>query len=50
MPVMNYNTLLEIYNKAAHMVKEQEINPLKNKAGCIRCGGYSAITEAYKTV
>ena len=50
MPVMNYNSLLEIYNKTAHMLKNYGLNPLENKAGCVRCGGCSAITEAYKAV
>ena len=50
MPVMNYNSLLEIYNIAARMMKEYGVNPLENKAGCVRCGGCSAITEAYKAV
>ncbi len=50
MPVMNYNTLLEIYNKAARMMKKYGLNPLENKAGCVKCGGCSAITEAYKAV
>jgi radical SAM protein (TIGR04043 family) len=50
MPIMNYNALLEIYNRAAKKMKEYGVNPLKNKAGCVRCGGCSAINEAYKAV
>lgn len=50
MSVMNHNILLEIYNKAAHMMKEYDVNPLVNKAGCVRCGGCSALNEAYKAI
>ena len=45
---MNHNVLLDIYIKAAKMMKEYGVNPLKNIAGCVRCGGCSAISEAYK--
>ena len=50
MPTMNYNALLEIYQKAAKLLKDYGVNPLANKAGCVRCGGCSAINEAYKAV
>ncbi|MFX1276128.1 MAG: radical SAM protein [Promethearchaeota archaeon] len=50
MPIMNYNALLEIYEKTAKLMKQHGMNPLKNKAGCVRCGGCSAINEAYKAV
>ncbi len=50
MPVMNHNALLEIYNGAALMMKKYGVNPLENKAGCVRCGGCSAINEAYLSV
>ena len=48
LPNMNHNVLLDIYIKAAKMMKEYGVNPLKNIAGCVRCGGCSAISEAYK--
>ncbi len=50
MPIMNHNALLEIYNRAAKKMKEYGVNPLENKAGCVRCGGCSAINEAYKSL
>ena len=50
MPMMNHNALLEIYSRIAKKMKEYGMNPLKNKAGCVRCGGCSAINEAYKAV
>ncbi len=50
MPIMNHNALLEIYSRTAKKMKKFGINPLKNKAGCVRCGGCSAINEAYKAI
>ena len=50
LPVTNYNILLDKYIKAAKMMKHYGVNPLKNKAGCVRCGGCSAINEAYLAV
>jgi len=50
MPIMNHNALLEIYMDAAKIMKQFGINPLENKAGCVRCGGCSAIIEAYKAI
>ncbi len=46
-PITNYQDLLEIYKESAKLMKEYGVNPLKNKAGCVRCGGYSAIKEAF---
>jgi biotin synthase-related radical SAM superfamily protein len=50
LPKMSYNTLLEIYNMAAKMMKKYNVNPLIHKAGCVRCGGCSAIAEAYRVI
>ncbi|MGV9202843.1 MAG: radical SAM protein [Promethearchaeia archaeon] len=50
LPQMNHNMLLEIYNKAAKLMKKHNVNPLIHKAGCVRCGGCSAISEAYKAL
>ncbi|MFX1591353.1 MAG: radical SAM protein [Promethearchaeota archaeon] len=47
LPITNHIELLKIYKKAAKLMKEYGVNPLKNKAGCIKCGGCSAIKEAY---
>ena len=44
------DTMVEIYTKAAKLMKEYGINPLKSKAGCVRCGGCSAINDAYKSI
>ena len=32
------------------MMKEYNVKPLVNKAGCVRCGGCSALNEAYKAI
>jgi radical SAM protein (TIGR04043 family) len=48
LPVTDYTTILEIYIETAKLMKEYGVNPLKNKAGCVRCGGCSAIKEAFK--
>ena len=50
LPIMNDNVLLDIYIRAAKMMKEYGVNPLENIAGCVRCGGCSAINEAYKAI
>ncbi|MBN1800138.1 MAG: radical SAM protein [Candidatus Lokiarchaeota archaeon] len=50
MPTTNYLALLEIYTKVAQLMKDYGINPLENKAGCVKCGGCSAIKEAYKAI
>ncbi|MFX1375345.1 MAG: radical SAM protein [Promethearchaeota archaeon] len=48
LPTMNYKDLLNIYRKTGELMKQYGVNPLKNRAGCVRCGGCSAINEAYK--
>jgi radical SAM protein (TIGR04043 family) len=47
LPLSNPNLLIDIYRRAALLMKEYGINPLKSKAGCVRCGGCSAIKEAF---
>lgn len=49
-PLMNYKFFLEIYKRTAEMMYEYGVNPLENNAGCVRCGGCSAIIEAYEAV
>ena len=48
LPITNYEVMLDIYQKVGALMKQYEVNPLKNKAGCVRCGGCSAIKEAFK--
>ena len=48
--VMDSAILLKIYNEVAKMMKNYGLNPLDNKAGCVKCGGCSAINEAYKAL
>ncbi|MFX1438263.1 MAG: radical SAM protein [Promethearchaeota archaeon] len=47
LPITNYIELLEIYRKSAKLMKQYGVNPLENKAGCVKCGGCSAIKEAF---
>ena len=47
LPASNPNIMVEIYSKAAKLMKKYDVNPLKSKAGCVRCGGCSAINDAY---
>ena len=47
LPITNYQDLLEIYKESAKLMIEYGVNPLENNAGCVRCGGCSAIKEAY---
>ena len=47
LPITNHEDLLAIYKNSGKLMREYGVNPLKNKAGCVRCGGCSAIKEAY---
>ena len=48
LPITDYEKLLDIYLRTAILMKQYGVNPLKNRAGCVRCGGCSAISEAFK--
>jgi biotin synthase-related radical SAM superfamily protein len=48
--ITNPEILKNIYSRTAHLMKNYGVNPLKNKAGCVRCGGCSAINEAYRAL
>jgi radical SAM protein (TIGR04043 family) len=50
LPITNYNDLLGIYRESANLMKEYGVNPFENKAGCVKCGGCSAIKEAYNEI
>ena len=50
LPSTNPNIMVEIYSKAAKLMMGYGVNPLKTKAGCVRCGGCSAINDAYKSL
>ncbi len=47
-PPINKETLLKSYQIAGKLLRKYNVNPLEHKAGCVRCGGCSAIKEAYK--
>jgi len=46
-PKTSYREMLEITLFVAKLCLKYGINPTKNKAGCIRCGGCSALIDAY---
>jgi hypothetical protein len=48
LPITDQKTLLDIYLKTGELLKDFGVNPLKSRAGCVKCGGCSAISEAYK--
>lgn len=48
LPITSYEEMLDIYIRVGELMKNYDVNPLKNKAGCVKCGGCSAINEAYK--
>ncbi len=48
LPNTNFEDLLDIYKDSGKLMREYGVNPLENKAGCVKCGGCSAINEAYK--
>jgi radical SAM protein (TIGR04043 family) len=50
LPPTNVDELIKIYLEVAKLMKKYGVNPLKNKAGCVKCGGCSAIKEAYLAV
>jgi len=50
LPPTNYNDLIDIYLEAAKLMRNYGVNPLKNKAGCVKCGGCSAINQAYSSI
>jgi len=47
LPQTDYSSLNAIYMQVATLMEQYNVNPLLNKAGCVRCGGCSAINEAY---
>ncbi|MFX1345946.1 MAG: radical SAM protein [Promethearchaeota archaeon] len=48
LPLTDFNMMLDIYKRSGELMREYGVNPLKNRAGCVRCGGCSAINEAFK--
>ncbi|MHA1931445.1 MAG: radical SAM protein [Promethearchaeota archaeon] len=48
LPITHYEEILNIYTRVGELMKSYGVNPLKNKAGCVKCGGCSAINEAFK--
>ncbi len=42
--------IVDLYLECARLLQERGINPLTHPAGCVRCGGCTAIREAYKVI
>jgi len=49
-PICNPLILLNIFEYSAKLMKKFNVNPLNNKAGCVRCGACSGIIEAYRLI
>lgn len=47
-PATNPNEYYQILMHVAQKLKFAGLNPLDNKAGCVRCGGCSPLLDAYK--
>lgn len=47
LPQTDYSSLIALYREIANLMNQYDVNPLENKAGCVRCGGCSAINEVY---
>ena len=50
LPMTDPNELMKMYLDTANIMKNYGVNPLNHKAGCVKCGGCSAINEAYKVI
>ncbi|GAB4312751.1 MAG: hypothetical protein Kow0069_13580 [Promethearchaeota archaeon] len=42
-----WKEVLELHRHAGKVLKERGLSPFSSKAGCVRCGGCSAVPEAY---
>ena len=47
-PSPSPSQLLPIFTQLAQLLRDHGIDPTKNKAGCVRCGACSPLTEAFK--
>ena len=47
-PTPESSRLINIFTQIAQMLRNYGINPTKNKAGCVRCGACSPLSEAFK--
>jgi radical SAM protein (TIGR04043 family) len=50
LPPTDSKELITIYLEAAKLMRKFGVNPLNNLAGCVKCGGCSAINQAYGIV
>lgn len=47
-PTPSSSRLLNLFIQLARLLRDYNIDPTKNKAGCVRCGACSPLTEAYR--
>ncbi|HUX98335.1 MAG TPA: MSMEG_0568 family radical SAM protein [Candidatus Deferrimicrobium sp.] len=47
-PSPSFSRLLNLFTQIAQLLRDSGMDPLKNSAGCVRCGACSPLTEAYK--
>ena len=48
--VENLDKIVDIYLDCARLLHQYKLNPMQHLAGCIRCTGCTAITEAYQII
>ncbi len=48
--INNLDQIVDIYLDCARLLFKAQLNPFSHHAGCIRCRGCSAITEAYQII
>jgi radical SAM protein (TIGR04043 family) len=47
-PTPDSSRLINLFTQIAQMLRNYGVNPTKSKAGCVRCGACSPLSEAYK--
>jgi radical SAM protein (TIGR04043 family) len=48
--VKNLNHVVDIYLDCASLLFEHDLDPTSHRAGCVRCTGCTALTDAYRVV
>ncbi|MFW9984672.1 MAG: radical SAM protein [Candidatus Odinarchaeota archaeon] len=48
--VENLDQIVDIYLDCAQLLYDHQLDPRKHRAGCVRCRGCTALTEAYQVV
>ncbi len=48
--IRNLDQVVDIYLDCANLLYDHELDPTMHRAGCIRCTGCTALTEAYQVI